>query len=204
LLHGTAHFFSKVPVREAALIRDVALASREVDAAGLDGAAAHDAAVEAEHPALAPLVGGDGKVLPFRVVEAEYSEALDRIVMVTGEPNRHIDLLVRPTPENASRVLLALERFGAPLAQHGVTEGLFFRERYGYRIGRKPLLIEILTAIDGVDFEEASVGAILVEAEGLTIPVIGRQALIKNKRAAGRAKDLADVDALEPGTHEES
>jgi hypothetical protein len=120
-------------------------------------------------------------------------------VAVHGHPRATDDiaLLVRPTPENASRVFSALERFGAPLAQHGVSEGLFSRERYGYRIGRKPLLIEILTTIDGVDFEEATVGAVSVKAEGLTIPVIGRQALIKNKRAAGRPKDLADVDALE-------
>ena len=127
-------------------------------------------------------------------------------VAVHGHPRAtdDIDLLVRPTIENASRVVSALKRFGAPLAQHGVTEGLFTRERYGYRIGCRPLLIEILTAVDGVGFEEACAGAVYVEVEGLTIPVIGRQALIKNKRAAGRAKDLADVDALEQRTHEKS
>ena len=114
-----------------------------------------------------------------------------------GRATDDMDLLVRPTPENASRVYAALQSFGAPLAQHGVNEGLFSRERYGYRIGRKPLLIEILTTIDGVDFEEASAEALMVQVEGLTIPVIGKRALIKNKRAAGRSKDLADIEALD-------
>jgi hypothetical protein len=66
----------------------------------------------------------------------------------------------------------------------------------GYRVVRKPLLIEILTTIDGVDFDEAAAEAVSIPAAGLVIPVIGKHALIKNKRAAGRAKDLADLEAL--------
>ncbi|HEX5660520.1 MAG TPA: hypothetical protein VFX59_25170 [Polyangiales bacterium] len=112
-----------------------------------------------------------------------------------GRATDDIDLLVRPSADNAKRVYEALQRFGAPL--QGVDAGLFEAERYGYRIGRKPLLIEILTAIDGVDFDEAAAEAITVDANGLMIPVIGKGALIKNKRAAGRAKDLADVQALD-------
>jgi len=70
-------------------------------------------------------------------------------VAVHGHPRatNDIDLLVRPTIDNAIRVVSAIKRFGAPLAQHGVTEGLFVQERYGYRIGCKPLLIKILTTI---------------------------------------------------------
>jgi hypothetical protein len=114
-----------------------------------------------------------------------------------GRATDDIDILVRPTADNAQRVYAALHRFGAPLAQQGVDAGLFARARYGYRIGRKPLLIEILTTIDGVSFDEAAADAIVVDAAGLLIPVIGRRALIKNTRAAGRAKDLADVQALD-------
>ena len=61
-----------------------------------------------------------------------------------------MDVLVRATPSNAAKVFEALQRFGAPLEAHGVTEGLFSRAQYGYRMGRKPLLIEVLTTIDGV------------------------------------------------------
>lgn len=114
-----------------------------------------------------------------------------------GRATDDIDILVRPTVDNARRVYAALQRYGAPLAQHGVDAGLFSRAQYGYRLGRKPLLVEILTTIDGVDFDEAAAEAVVVDAGDLHIPVIGKRALLKNKRAAGRPKDLADVQALE-------
>ena len=114
-----------------------------------------------------------------------------------GRATDDMDLLVRATPENALRVFAALQLYGAPLGSHGVTAGMFERERYGYRMGRKPLMIEILTTIDGVTFDEAVVDALLVHIDDLAVPVIGRRALIANKRAAGRPKDLADVEALE-------
>jgi hypothetical protein len=115
-----------------------------------------------------------------------------------GRATDDMDVLVRATPENATKVYAALERYGAPLQAHGVTEGLFSHEQYGYRIGRKPLLIEILTTIDGVTFDEASDEAVIVQLQDLKVPVIGRRPLLANKRASGRAKDLADLEALEP------
>jgi hypothetical protein len=110
-----------------------------------------------------------------------------------------MDILVQATPENAARVFAALQRFGAPLEAHGVTQGLFAHEEYGYRMGQKPLMIELLTSIDGVSFEEAARDVVIVAVAELSVPVIGRDALLRNKRAAGRAKDLADVEALEGG-----
>ena len=114
-----------------------------------------------------------------------------------GRATDDMDLLVRADPENASRVFAALSRFGAPLAAHRVTPSLFSKDGYGYRMGRKPVLIEILTTVSGVTFDEAAADTLTVEIEGMQIPVIGRQALIANKRAAGRAKDIADVEVLE-------
>jgi hypothetical protein len=60
---------------------------------------------------------------------------------------------------NAQRVFEALATFGAPLAAHGVTPGLFEQQGYGYRMGIKPNLVEVLTSIDGVDFDAALEGA---------------------------------------------
>jgi hypothetical protein len=115
-----------------------------------------------------------------------------------GRATDDLDILVRPTPENARRVYDALLQFGAPLAAHGVTSDLFAKDRYGYRIGVKPVLIEILTTVSGIDFDEANREPIIVEVAGRGVPFIGRRALLANKRAAGRMKDLADVEALEP------
>jgi hypothetical protein len=108
-----------------------------------------------------------------------------------------LDVLVRPTPDNAARVYEALQKFGAPVQAHGVTAELFSKERYGYRIGIKPTQIEILTSISGVTFDHASRDRVLVTIEERPVPFIGRAALLDNKRAAGRHKDLADVEALE-------
>lgn len=113
-----------------------------------------------------------------------------------------LDVLVRPTPDNAARVYEALQKFGAPVQAHGVTADLFSKERYGYRIGIKPTQIEILTSISGITFDHASRDLVFVAIEGRPVPFIGRAALLDNKRAAGRHKDLADVEALEPGRTE--
>jgi hypothetical protein len=114
-----------------------------------------------------------------------------------GRATDDLDVFVRATPDNAERVYRALARFGAPLSAHGITPGHFAAPHYGYRVGQKPLLIEILTAIDGVDFDEATREALRVFVDGVGVPVIGRAALLANKRAAGRHKDLADLEALD-------
>jgi len=114
-----------------------------------------------------------------------------------GRSTDDLDVFVSPTPENATRVMSALRSFGAPISQHGVTEGLFATPRYGYRMGRKPFLIELLTTIDGVSFEDVAAGAVRVRVSDFDVPCIGRRELIANKKAAGRAKDIADVEALE-------
>ena len=113
-----------------------------------------------------------------------------------GRATDDMDVLVRATPANAARVYIALQRYGAPLEAHGISEGLFAHEQYGYRMGRKPLLIEVLTTIDGVTFDEAARDAATVRVADLRVPVIGRAALLANKRASGRPKDLADLEAL--------
>ena len=114
-----------------------------------------------------------------------------------GRATDDLDILVRPTPENAAKVYKALQAFGAPLAAHGVTADLFAQPEYGYRIGLKPVLIQILTTISGIGFDEANRDRVLVPLAGHPVPFIGRVALLANKRAAGRANDLADVEALE-------
>lgn len=114
-----------------------------------------------------------------------------------GRATDDLDIFVAPTPDNAARVIAALRAFGAPVDQHGIDEGLFAKARYGYRMGRRPLLIELLTTIDGVSFSEAAAGAIWVRVADLSVPCIGRRELITNKKAAGRPKDLADVEVLE-------
>ena len=105
-----------------------------------------------------------------------------------------LDLWVRPTPENAGRVWRALEAFGAPL--HDLTLDDLSRPDVVFQIGIVPQRIDLLTSITGVTFDEASRNRVIVEIEGLEVPVLGRADLIRNKRAVGRARDLADIEDL--------
>ncbi len=120
-------------------------------------------------------------------------------VAVHGRPRatEDLDILVRPTPENSARVYRALVAFGAPVAAHGVSSDLFAGAGYGYRFGVKPNLVEVLTTVSGIDFDTAAADPITVEVDGRAVPVIGRTALLRNKQAAGREKDLDDVRWLE-------
>jgi hypothetical protein len=114
-----------------------------------------------------------------------------------------LDILVRPTPANAARVFDALEEFGAPLHTHGVTQQLFAAPGAGYRMGIKPHLIEILTTVDGVSFDDAWREHVEVVVDGRVVPTIGHDALLQNKIAAGRPKDMADVAWLTRDTDDE-
>ena len=108
-----------------------------------------------------------------------------------------MDIFVRATQEHSLRVVAALEAFGAPLRAHGVGPEHFSREGDAYRFGMAPLKIEVLTKVSGVTFDEAAAEARSFDLEGRDIPYIGKAALIRNMKAAGRLKDLADVEELE-------
>lgn len=110
---------------------------------------------------------------------------------------KDIDFFVRASPANASSLMRALSRFGAPLT--GISESDFASEGIVFQIGNSPRRIDILTRISGVDFENAYAKRNVVNVGGLDIPVISMSDLIANKRASGRTQDLADVEKLEAG-----
>lgn len=105
-----------------------------------------------------------------------------------------LDVWVRPDRENAKRVLEALRAFGAPL--HDLTEKDLTTLGVVFQIGVAPLRIDVLTAIDGVDFAEAWPGRLITKFDDQPIAVLSKEHLIKNKRAVGRTQDLADVERL--------
>ena len=106
-----------------------------------------------------------------------------------------IDLWVMPSPDNAQAVLRALRRFGAPL--HDLSTADLLRDDTVFQIGVAPRRIDIITGASGLRFEEAFQASSPIEIEGLQIRIPSRNDLIRNKRASGRTKDLADAEALE-------
>jgi predicted nucleotidyltransferase len=117
-------------------------------------------------------------------------------VAAHGHPRatKDIDFFVRAAPDNAPNLMKALRRFGASLAD--VSEADFSSEGIIFQIGNSPRRIDIITRISGVDFERAYANRKSVSLEGMEVPVISLEDLIANKRASGRAQDLADIEKL--------
>ena len=105
-----------------------------------------------------------------------------------------LDVWVRPSSENAKRTIDALKAFGAPL--HDLTEKDLSTPGIVFQIGVEPVRIDVLTAIDGVEFDEAWRNRLMTKFADQPISVLSKEHLIKNKLAAGRTQDLADVEAL--------
>jgi hypothetical protein len=110
---------------------------------------------------------------------------------------KDLDILIRPEAENAEASYKALAAFGAPVKDLAPSDLL---DPSGFfRMGHPPLMIEILSSIQGVEFEEAwrrRVEVIVDQERGLKAFTISREDLITAKLAVGRPQDLADVDAI--------
>jgi hypothetical protein len=131
----------------------------------------------------------------FLVVGA-HALAVHGVPRATGD----IDVWISTDEENVGRVWSALLAFGAPLQAMGVSlEDLRGNDQV-VQIGLPPRRIDLLTSISGVEFPEAWAGRVEHAVAGLTVPFIGRAELVRNKRAAGRAKDIADLEALGEGS----
>ncbi len=105
------------------------------------------------------------------------------------------DIWVRPTPANAERVWRALISFGAP--RRGLTVDDLSTPDIVFHFGVPPQRIDILTSITGLEFEEGWAGRTSAVFDKVPVSILGRDQLLKNKRATGRPKDKLDADELE-------
>lgn len=126
----------------------------------------------------------------FLIVGA-YALALHGRPRGTGD----LDVWIDATPENAARLIAALVEFGAPTDQ--ISEADFSRPGIVYQIGVPPARIDILTQLTGLTFDEAWRERVRHRVGDVDADVIGREAFIRNKRATGRLKDLADIEGME-------
>jgi hypothetical protein len=124
------------------------------------------------------------------VIVGAYALAHHGVPRFTGD----IDIYVHPTPENAQKILAALDDFG--FGSLDLTAEDFQKPGSVVQLGVPPVRIDIITSIPGVVWQEADKG----KNEGLygDVPVyfLGREQLVANKRATGRKKDLADLESL--------
>lgn len=105
-----------------------------------------------------------------------------------------MDIWVAVEPENADKIVNVLKDFG--FASPDLSAALFLQEGKIIRMGLPPIRLEITTSISGVMFDECYEKRILDEIDGIAVSLIDLQNLKKNKKASGRAKDLADLENL--------
>jgi hypothetical protein len=128
------------------------------------------------------------------VLVGGYALAFHGVPRYTGD----LDVLVNPVPENARRIMAALTDFGFGGLDLEAED--FCVPAQVIQLGVSPVRIDILTSLTGLSWDEALAGAESFDWSGVTIPVIGKEDLIANKKATGRTRDLADIEALEePG-----
>jgi hypothetical protein len=118
---------------------------------------------------------------------------------------KDLDVFIKADSANARATYAALAGYGAPLDNIGIDD--LADPRKFIRFGREPVAIDILPGIDGVDFDaawEKRVDAVVDEETGLTAHFISREDLIAAKLAAGRLRDLADVEAIREAAESET
>jgi hypothetical protein len=108
-----------------------------------------------------------------------------------------IDFWIRPTAENIQRVVAVLNDFGFKFLDLQIDD--FMPPQLGVHLGHPPGRVDIMSMVSGVDFDEAWPHRVTATIDGITLPMIGRKELIKNKRASGRPKDDLDAMNLEAG-----
>lgn len=124
------------------------------------------------------------------IIIGTYALAFHGVPRYTGG----IDILVRADTENAKRILNALNDFGFSSLELNVDD--FTSPDRVIQLGISPVRVDILTSITGVSWDNAKNSRIKGSYGDVSVYYIGQQQLIANKRAIGRKKDLADIEAL--------
>ena len=104
-----------------------------------------------------------------------------------------MDVWIRRSPQNASRILKALDEFG--FGSLGVTEDDLLEDKV-IQLGQPPVRIDLMTELDGLMPDEVWAGRIAGRFGDMSVFYLGREAFVRNKRSLGRHKDLADLEAL--------
>ena len=105
-----------------------------------------------------------------------------------------IDLFIERSSENAQAIVNAIQQFG--FGDLGLSTEDFLQEDRVIQLGVAPNRIDLLTFLSGVEFQEAWITRVQGEIAGLSVPVISKELLKKNKAASGRSQDIADLEYL--------
>ncbi len=124
------------------------------------------------------------------IVVGGYALAFHGAPRFTGD----LDLFVKADKQNSRRILKALKRFG--FGSLNLTEADFEKPDTVVQLGVSPVRIDIITSLTGLSWKQAFEGRKKGKYGDISIYYIGRKELIKNKKATGRKRDIADIEAL--------
>ena len=124
------------------------------------------------------------------IVVGGYALAYHGVPRYTGD----IDLWTATSVENAQNILQALKQFGFGSTKLTIDD--LTGDNQIVQLGYPPVRIDIITSVDGLDWERAFYNSIETSYGDVTIRLISLSDFIKNKKASGRHKDLADLEAL--------
>jgi hypothetical protein len=119
-----------------------------------------------------------------------YAVALHGYPRYTGD----LDVWLNPTEENSIKVVSVLSDFG--FSSLGINKEDLMQIGNVIQLGYPPIRIDLLTSIDGVEFEDSFNKKIKFEIDGIKINLLGKDDLIKNKEKTGRLRDLDDINNL--------
>jgi len=124
------------------------------------------------------------------IIVGALSVAYHAIPRTTGD----IDFWYRPTPDNALRLEKAIQQFG--FGSLGLKAEDFLAPNRVVQFGRPPLRIDLINSLSGLSSEEVWASRIPSQLAGLPVHFLGREALVRNKKASGRPKDRIDLELL--------
>jgi hypothetical protein len=124
------------------------------------------------------------------LVVGSYALAFHGAPRFTGD----IDLFVKPEGANAKRILSVLDEFG--FGSLNFSESDFTSPDNIVQLGVPPVRVDIMTSLTGVSWDKAQAGKVSGSYGDTIVFFIGKKDLVANKKALGRTKDLADIEAL--------
>ena len=134
----------------------------------------------------------------FNARNVEYAIVGGYAVGFHGSPRYtgDLDIYVRPSADNAQKIMAALTDFG--FGDAGIAREDFLLPGKVVQMGVPPNRIDVMCTVDGVSWEQVEPNRVKGSYGDVQVSFIGRTELMANKRAVGRKKDLADLEALEP------
>jgi len=124
------------------------------------------------------------------IIVGAYALGFHGVPRYTGD----LDILVKADSINARNIIRALHEFG--FGSVGLTEADFKEEGKVVQLGLVPVRVDLITSLTGVSWEQALSGRVQGQFGDITVHYLGREDFIANKKALGRKKDMADLEAI--------